>query len=223
MPNTSNCPIQVYLVAEPMVLWGLERLVQSAHPRFQVTGTSTSLSNMADLEALETDVVVVDVDGGGDAAISNLFSKCNYAKVLIVTSSRDTTALDKAVLSGVRGIVKKLEPAPSLLKAIECVHHGELWVDRSATSRIFLEISQQKAIEMRDPERLKIATLTSREKQTIAVLTSDAAAAGKVIASRLCISEQTLRNHLTSIYSKLGLANRTALYAYATRHISSMH
>jgi two-component system, NarL family, nitrate/nitrite response regulator NarL len=39
-----------------------------------------------------------------------------------------------------------------------------------------------------------------------------------VIASRLCISEHTLRNHLTSIYSKLGLSSRLDLYAYATRH-----
>jgi DNA-binding CsgD family transcriptional regulator len=39
-----------------------------------------------------------------------------------------------------------------------------------------------------------------------------------VIAARLHVSEHTLRNHLTSIYSKLGLPNRLALYAYAHRH-----
>ncbi len=39
-----------------------------------------------------------------------------------------------------------------------------------------------------------------------------------MIASRLCISEHTLRNHLTSIYTKLQLSNRLDLYAYATRH-----
>ncbi len=59
---------------------------------------------------------------------------------------------------------------------------------------------------------------TLRERQTIAAMTSDAGAPGKVIADRLCISEHTLRNHLTSIYSKLGLSNRVDLYAYATRN-----
>ena len=59
------------------------------------------------------------------------------------------------------------------------------------------------------------------ERQTIAAVASDASAPGKVIADRLCISEHTLRNHLTSIYNKLGVCNRLDLYAFATRH--SLH
>jgi DNA-binding CsgD family transcriptional regulator len=82
-------------------------------------------------------------------------------------------------------------------------------------------MARQKAAERNDPEKSKIATLTMRERQTIAAVASDAAAPGKVIAGRLCISEHTLRNHLTSIYNKLGLSNRLDLYAYATRH--SLH
>jgi DNA-binding CsgD family transcriptional regulator len=57
-----------------------------------------------------------------------------------------------------------------------------------------------------------------RERQTIAAVSSDVAAPAKVIARKLCISEHTLRNHLTSIYSKLEVANRLDLYAYATRN-----
>jgi DNA-binding NarL/FixJ family response regulator len=110
------------------------------------------------------------------------------------------------------------DPAAQLIRALERVHEGELWIDRAAPGRIFMHMAKQNAARMNDPEQAKIATLTSRERQTIAAVTSDTAAPGKVIASRLCISEHTLRNHLSSIYSKLGLNNRVDLFAYTTRH-----
>jgi two-component system, NarL family, nitrate/nitrite response regulator NarL len=126
--------------------------------------------------------------------------------------------IDKMVLAGARGVVRTTDPPAALLKAIEKVEAGELWIDRGATSRIFLEMARQKAAEGNNPEKTKIATLTTRERQAIAAVAGDAAAPAKVIARRLCISEHTLRNHLTSIYSKLELTNRLDLYAYATRH-----
>jgi DNA-binding NarL/FixJ family response regulator len=142
-------------------------------------------------------------------------------KLLLVTSSTDHAWMDSAVMAGVRGVVRTGEPPEALLKAIEKVDEGELWIDRGATSRIFMEMARQKAAERDDPDRSKIATLTLRERQTIAAVASDASAPGKVIADRLCISEHTLRNHLSSIYNKLGVCNRLDLYAFATRH--SLH
>ena len=139
------------------------------------------------------------------SAIDELAELCakTRARIVLVTSSTDVAWLDKAVIAGVRGVVRTGEAPPVLLKAIDKVHDGELWIDRGATGRIFMEMARQKASERNDPDKSKIATLTTRERQTIAALASDASAPGKVIASRLCISEHTLRNHLTSIYTKL--------------------
>ncbi len=211
--------IQVHLVAQPLVCWGLERLVQTAHPRLEVAGMASCMAEiMPMLERQPTDVLVLDLDGEEPPnALSELQAQ-SRAKVLVLTGSPDTAMLDRAVLGGVRGVVKKRESPLILIKAIEKVYEGELWIDRSATSRIFMEMARQKAAEKNDPEKSKIATLTLRERQTIVALASDAAAPGKVIAGRLCISEHTLRNHLTSIYSKLGLSNRLDLYAYASKH-----
>jgi DNA-binding NarL/FixJ family response regulator len=160
----------------------------------------------------------MDVDGNQDACepLAELQARTR-AKILVLTGSDDVDMLDRAVLTGVRGVVRKREPPATLIKAIEKVHEGEIWIDRGATSRIFMEMARQKAAERNDPEKTKIATLTTRERQTIIAMSSDAAA-GKVIAGRLCISEHTLRNHLTAIYSKLGLCNRLDLYAYASKH-----
>jgi two-component system, NarL family, nitrate/nitrite response regulator NarL len=212
-------PIQVHLVAEALVCWGLERLVQTGRPGLEVAGMASSLAeSLPLLQRYPADVVVIDLDGEDVCESLVELHAQTHARVLVVTGSADMAVLDRVVLAGVRGIVKKRESPSTLLKAIEKVHDGELWIDRGATSRIFMEMARQKASEKNDPEKSKIATLTMRERQTIIALASDASAPGKVIAQRLCISEHTLRNHLTSIYSKLGLSNRLDLYAYASKH-----
>lgn len=211
--------VRVFIIAPPMVCWGLERLVQTAHPRIELAGTAP-LADFApaSLERTPVDVIVFVIEGAEELAeLASLQSSCP-AKFLMVTGLHDAELCDRAVLAGARGVVRTWDPPQALVKAIEKIDEGELWIDRSATSRIFLAMARQKAAEGRDPERTKISTLTPRERQTIAAFTSDAAAPAKVIASRLCISEHTLRNHLTSIYNKLDVSNRTDLYAYATRH-----
>jgi DNA-binding NarL/FixJ family response regulator len=211
-------PVLVYLIAPPIVAWGLERLVQSAHPRLEVAGTATTVDeSLGALERRAPDVVVLDLEGQTDQSVTALQAG-TAAKLLVLTGSQDAGMLDRAVMSGIRGVVRNSDPPALLLKAIEKIHEGELWIDRVATGRIFMEIVRQKAAKHSDPDTGKIATLTVRERKTIAAVTSDASVPAKVIASRLCISEHTLRNHLTSVYAKLGLANRLDLYAYATRH-----
>jgi len=211
--------VKVHLVALPLVRWGLEQLLRGAHPQFELVSSASSVAeSLPLLERQAADVVVLDLDGTeGAEAVADLQSQTR-AKLLVLTASHDVALLDRAVMAGVRGVVKKCEPPQILLRAIEKVHEGELWIDRGAAGRIFLEMARQKAAQRNDPQKSKIATLTSRERQTIAAVAGDASAPGKVIARRLCISEHTLRNHLTSIYSKLGLSSRLDLYAYATRH-----
>jgi two-component system nitrate/nitrite response regulator NarL len=218
MNNVRARPVNVFVIAMPLVCWGLERLVRSASPRMEVVGTGSDLAeSLAALQRLEPHVVVLAIDGIPTEALADACGK-STGKLLLVTSSSDHAWMDSAVMAGVRGIVRTGEPAESLVKAIEKVDGGELWIDRGATSRIFMEMARQKAADRSDPDRSKIATLTLRERQTIAAVASDASAPGKVIADRLCISEHTLRNHLTSIYNKLGVCNRLDLYAFATRH-----
>lgn len=225
MLNGNPKPIRVQLVAPALVAWGLERLVESAQPNLLLTGGSfDSVAHcLASLSDHAPDVVVVDLDGeDGVASLAQLHHQTK-AKILVITGSSHTTLRDGAVLAGARGVVEKRETAPTLLKAIERVHEGEVWIDRNATGRIFVELARQRATRPNDPEQQKITSLTRRERQTIAALASDASANGKLLAERLHISEHTLRNHLTAVYSKLGLSNRMDLYAYAHKHGLSAH
>jgi len=219
MTHSYARPAQVYVVAPAIPCWGLERLVQTAHPRMELAGTSPSLAQArVAMERGDVDVLLLTVESDITAEVLGGLQSFAGTRIVLLASSSEPEFLDSAVLAGVRGIVRTTDPALHLLKAIERVHDGELWIDRSAPGRIFMHLARQSASQANDPDRMKIATLTSRERQTIAAVTSDAGAPGKVIASRLCISEHTLRNHLSSIYAKLGLNNRVDLFAYATRH-----
>jgi two-component system, NarL family, nitrate/nitrite response regulator NarL len=220
--QTPDSPIRIMLIDDHRsVLWGLEKLIDSESPRMQVVGTATnSIEAMNLLGTITPDVILIDLDLNGESGVSiipNLTGK-STAKILVLTGSRDLALHDNAMLAGASGVVGKGDTAETILKAIAMVYQGEIWIDRSATSRIFNALSHKKNTAADDPEQQKIATLTRKERLTVAEIANDATASTKIIADRLCIGESTLRNHLTSIYAKLELSSRLELFVYANKH-----
>lgn len=216
--SSDGALIRVVLLCDlPSVAWGLEQLIRTWTPAIALAGAAQSVEEALRLMKSErADVVLLDLDGDiGAQAIGALLDD-GHTRLLALTTSRDPAFCDAAVLAGASGIVNKRDATAALLKAIEKVHEGEFWLDRAATGRIFVAMARQRA--GRDPEQAKIARLTRKERLTVSEVARDPAATSREVALRLCISEHTLRNHLTSIYSKLDLRNRTELYAYANRH-----
>ena len=210
--------VRVAVVAPQMTCWGLQQMVQSSR-QMEWVGSATALAcAQPQLAGTRAEVVVAEIDDRNDLPHLLTFLASTTARVVVLTGVSDVGLFDQAILAGLKGVVRKSEAPAVLLKAIEKVHCGELWIDRGATSRIFMEMVRQKAAKPDDPDLVRIATLTQREREAIAALASDTAAPGKVIASRLRISEHTLRNHLSAIYGKLDLSNRLDLYAFATPH-----
>ncbi len=215
-------PIRVFLIDDHRsILWGLEKLIQSGKPAMEVVGSTTNCAAaLALLDQAAPDVILLDIDLGKESgldAIPRLMAR-SPAKILVLTGLRDKSVHDQAVLAGARGVVEKEASAETILAAIEKVHDGQLWLDRAATGRVFVGFARQGAAQAADPEQQKISALTDREREIIAVTVSHAGATARVIAETLHISEHTLRNHLTSIYEKLGVANRLELYVYADKH-----
>jgi two-component system, NarL family, nitrate/nitrite response regulator NarL len=222
MAEKSPAPIRVLLIDDHRsILWGLERLIESGKPAMEVVGTATNCTDALKLiDEATPDLILLDIglgDQNGVDEIPNLIARSN-AKILVLTGVRDESLHDKAVLAGASGVVEKEASAETILAAIEKVHEGQLWLDRVVTGRIFLEMSRENAAQSVDPERTKIESLTDREREIVAVSASHAGANAKSIAEMLYISEHTLRNHLTSIYDKLDVANRLELFAYAHKH-----
>lgn len=216
-------PINVYLATDYALLAGaLEQCLGSEPRRFRLAGCADPQAISADkLAALGVDVIVLDMDCLGHRALP-LLSRLrdrSHAKALLITRIDDSDLLDKAVMHGARGIINRQGTLATLLTAIEKVHEGQLWLDRTATGRIFVEFLRHAGTEPRaDGATGKLMQLTEREHQIVTFIAHNDGDPGKVIADKLNISESTLRNHLTSIYEKLGVANRPGLLAYARQN-----
>lgn len=214
--------IRVLLVDDHQsILWGLVKLIEGEQPRFSIAGVAKSAAD-AVLQAAATkpDVIVLDIDLGlgktGLDIIPDLLKACQ-AKILVLTGVRDPEIRDQAVLLGARGVVQKEEPAEIILSAIEKVHAGEAWLDRQTMGGLLTRLAGRRE-EKVSPEAAKIATLTRKEREIIGAIVREGGASNKRIADRLNISDHTLRNHLNSIYGKLGVSNRLELYVYANQH-----
>lgn len=220
MPNENAKPIRVFLIDDHRsILWGLEKLIESGRPSMRVAGSATTYSEaLKTPQALTADVILLDLDLGHENGLDAIpmLMAASKAKILVLTGSRDEAVHHSAVLAGARGIVAKEARAETILAAIGKVHEGEIWLDRVATGRLLVEVSRKNALRDTDnPEQKKIAQLTVREREIIALAGANPGFTARAIAEKLNISEHTLRNHLTSIYEKLGVANRLELYAYA--------
>jgi two-component system, NarL family, nitrate/nitrite response regulator NarL len=209
--NAVNGPIHVFVVAPAMLCWGFEKFVHTACPGIRLTGTAATLAQALELTGrVRVDVMVVDCDEGyGPDAMAQASQDC---AVLLLTSSRHDADLEACRRAGVSGAVRKSDAPEVLLKALEEAFRGTV-----RTPFLGLPMRNQ-ARPAGDPEQIRIASLTARERQLVFAVLCNATAPGKVIADRMCISEHTLRNHLSSIYGKLGVQNRLSLHAFAARH-----
>jgi two-component system, NarL family, nitrate/nitrite response regulator NarL len=213
--------LHVNVIAPPLVAWGLQRLVQTASARLALDGAIDRLADALPLlERQPPDVLILDYDDGYRIAdVAELYRRTRV-NILVLTSVDDVEVLDRLLAAGAGGVLQKHETPSALLRAIEATGRRELFASPEDKGRLFMAAAREVARSERSGagDSSRIASLTSREQQTFTAVTSDASAPVKVIADRLCISEHTLRNHLTSIYSKLGVPGRLGLHAYASRH-----
>ena len=158
------------------------------------------------------DVLVLGMhDGTALTDIRGITEACPETSVLLLTSDQPLVH-ERALEFGVRGVLALEQPAAMLVKAIEKVQAGEIWLDRVRTAGLLQSVARAR----RDPEQEQIASLTRREFE-IVQLVGEGMRNGQ-IAERLFISPATVRNHITSILDKLDLSDRFDLAVYAFRH-----
>ena len=198
---------------------GLAMVINSQSPAMEVVGmVGSRVEALTAVTHLELDLVLMDMDLGDSLSLDflpELLEKTS-AKVLMLTGMRDLELHDRAILEGASGVLLKDESAKVILKAIEKVHNGEIWASNLLFSRVLRTLEKSKTAV--DSEEGKIADLTAREREVIKALLSLDGSTNVEIARQLFISTSTLKNHLTTIYSKLDVKNRVQLMKYALQH-----
>ena len=217
MPHSAK-PIRIMLVdTQPIVIWAIERLIDAEKPRMEVVAKASNDTEAALLASqMRPDIVLLDlrVDDGEGADLVASIASDQRIRIVIYTEERDQATIDRAILNGARGLVRREETTDTLLRAISKVHAGQLWLNREITSRIFAKFTRPAGPVPVDPAAALIASLTPKELAVATAFANNPGCQNRHLSESLFISEHTVRNHLTSIFSKLNVANRYGLFDF---------
>jgi DNA-binding NarL/FixJ family response regulator len=222
MPRFVTERIRILLVINyAMVRAGL-RMMLDSNPELVVISETGNLADALTLAARDhPDIILLDLETASDTSfdfLPDLINAAREARVVVLMNNYNPEAYQRAVCLGAMGVVLKDQNNEVLIKAIKKVHDGEAWLDRSMMASVLAHISRSNGNGSRvvDPEAVKISALTEREREVVALIGEGLR--NKQIAERLFISEGTVRHHLTSIFSKLGVEDRFDLIIYAYRN-----
>lgn len=189
----------------PLMLQGIRRALEASE-NIEIVGEARSGEEvLALVERRKPDLVLLDLHMpglGGLNCVTELKRSCPDVKTVVISASDDRASIDSALLAGANAyILKSVSPMdiPSVLRqaALGAVYH--------APSTVAPRHGEQQAAS--GPE------LTPRET-TILMAVADGLTT-KAISQDLWLSEHTVKFHLTNIYRKLGVSNRSAAVRYA--------
>lgn len=156
------------------------------------------------------DVVLLDYDmphvRSFSALVRQLRSGEHAPQVVVLSGYASAEVALHAVEGGARGYVLKSTRLASVVDAVCSVARGGTWIDPGLNRRVF-EIFQ-RAASRAEGSRTGLGGLTRREHEVLAQVAQGNS--NDAIARKLCISEQTVKTHLTRIFAKLEVKNRLA-------------
>lgn len=182
---------------------GMTRLLATI-PDIEICGTAADGSSGIDA-ALEhqPDIVLMDLSMpqmSGIDATRALHDQAPHIGVVVMTMLEDDEAVGQALRVGARGYLVKGAPQAEIVDAIRGVHAGRAVIG-AATAKQLDSVFAFAAPEDPFPD------LTRRERDVLKALAAGATTAQ--IADRLGLSNKTVRNHLSNIFTKLRVTDRT--------------
>lgn len=214
MINEKNpAVIHILLVDDHAIVREGLRTFISTEPGMEVVGEAANgLEAIKKACDLQPDVILMDMampQMGGLEAILKIKEVCPEAKILVLTSFSDDDTVFPAIKAGALGYLLKNASPERLLNAIRDVYQGKSAISADIANKLIQEMQRQSNLPLtKDP-------LTERELDVIKLVAQGMT--NFEIAETLVITEGTVRTHVSSILSKLHLANRTQAALYALR------
>lgn len=198
----------------PIVRAGLVSML-GRREGFQVVGeASDGLEAIAQAQALNPDVILMDMQMprcNGVEAIRQIKAAQPQVQVIVLTTYDDDELIWSGIQAGAKGYLLKDAPLGDLFQAIQTVAAGHSLLQPSVAAKLMERISgggAPRAPEVAEP-------LTDREKEILALMARGAA--NKEIGSTLFISDNTVKTHISHIFQKLEVGDRTEAVTKALR------
>ena len=194
-----------------VVLRGLRDFF-TAEPDTEVIACASSAEEALERLAHELpDVAVLDLrlpEMNGVTLCGAIKGRYPDVQCLMLSSFASETHIVEAMQGGASGFVLKDSPLEDVASAVRTVARGQSVVDPALTSKVWAHL--------RDDNRAhKLGLLTPQERKVLDLVATGAT--NHQIAERLCLAEQTVKNYVSSILSKLGLEGRTQAALFAVQ------
>ena len=194
-------PIRVLIADDhPIFRDGLRRLLVSESDFTVVAEAANGSEAITLVRQLKPDVLLLDLvmpKVPGLEVLREISQDEIPVCTILLTAAIQTFEVTRALQLGARGVVLKESPPELLLRSIRSVCRGEYWVGSDILAQ-FGKLQKQQA-----------SGLTVREADVIAAIR--AGNSNKEIATKLSISEETVKRHLSNIYAKMGVSSRLEL------------
>jgi two-component system response regulator DevR len=212
-PDATPAPIRIFLVDDHELIRRGLRAFLEGEPDMEVVDEAASARDaVGKVPIVKPDLVVLDIrlpDGNGVEVCRELRARCPEAKVIMLTSFADDTALMDSIMAGASGYILKATKQGELLEALRKVAAGQSLIDPAITASVFRRLRRQaessNALEALTPQERRILDLIAEG------LTN------REIAERIHLAERTVKNYVSHILAKLGMKHRTQVALYASK------
>lgn len=211
-----STPVRILIADDHSVVRAGLRALLEHHEQFHVVAeASTGEEAIRKAHEWNPDVAVLDIRMPGISGIEacrQIVASVNNCRVIMLTTYAEDELLFAAIRAGASGYVLKRIGDNDLVQAVDRVSRGENILDPALTATVFSEMRKADQTQ-------RAAAFGELTPQELAVLSLVAhGMTNRQIAVRLFLGEGTVRNYVSSVLGKIGVANRAEAAAFAVKH-----